>query len=301
MPLFHTNAQGYSMLATHWSGGTIVVQPRFSSSRFWDVCMNHKVTWASMIPFGFKALMGQPVPDHHMRFWGGPASLPAIGAHFNVKTIGWWGMTETLTHGIVTDVDHPGPHGTLGRVAPEYEIQLRKEDGQLAGPGEKGVLHIRGVRGVSLFKEYYRNEEANQKSFDENGWFDTGDLVRMDENGWLYFSDREKDMLKVGAENVAASEIESVIMQTGLADECAVVAQKHYMLDEVPVVFVIPSAKARELEAEAVQQMIIDHCVENLADFKVVRSVHLVDELPRSTLEKIAKNELRARLEPITA
>jgi crotonobetaine/carnitine-CoA ligase len=225
MPLFHTNAQGYSMLATHWSGGTIVVQPRFSSSRFWAVCLKHRISWASMIPFAYKALMTQAVPDHQMRFWGGPASLPAIGAHFKVSTIGWWGMTETLTHGIVTDIDHPGPHGTLGRVAPEYQIQLRKSDGSLAEAGEKGVLHIRGVRGVSLFKEYYRNPEANETSFDSNGWFDTGDLVRMDENGWLYFSDREKDMLKVGAENVAASEIESVIMQTGLVDECAVVAQ----------------------------------------------------------------------------
>ena len=288
------------MLATLWSGGTIVVQPRFSSSRFWDTCLRHKITWASMIPFAFKALMKQPVPDHQMRFWGGPASLPAVGAHFRVATIGWWGMTETLTHGIVTDIDHPGPHGTLGRVAPEYEIQLRKPDNSLAEPGEKGVLFIRGVRGVSLFKEYYKNPEANEKSFDANGWFDTGDLVRMDEDGWLYFSDREKDMLKVGAENVAASEIESVIMQTGLADECAVVAQRHFMLDEVPVVFVIPSAAGQQLADADLATQIIDFCKENLADFKVVKDVHIVDELPRSTLEKIAKNELRARLQPIT-
>ncbi len=64
-------------------------------------------------------------------------------------------MTETLTHGIVTDIDHPGPAGTIGRVAPEYDIQIRSESGELAGPGERGLLFIRGVRGVSLFKEYY--------------------------------------------------------------------------------------------------------------------------------------------------
>jgi carnitine-CoA ligase len=301
MPLFHTNAQGYSMLATYWSGGTMVLQPKFSASRFWPVCLKHRVTWVSMIPFAFKALMQQPVPEHQMRFWGGPASLPAIGAHFGVETIGWWGMTETLTQGIVTDVDHPGPHGSLGRAAPEYEIQIRHASGRNALAGEKGLLFIRGVRGVSLFKEYYRNDEANDAAFDINGWFNTGDLVRSDADGWLYFSDREKDMLKVGAENVAASEIESVIMQTGLVDECAVVAQKHYMLDEVPVVFVIPSAKGLNLTQEALTRGIIDHCMLNLADFKVVRDVHLVSSLPRSTLEKIAKNELRARLAPITA
>jgi len=300
MPLFHTNAQGYSMLATHWSGGTIVVQPKFSGSRFWNIARQYGVTWASMIPFAFKALMTQPVPDHQMRFWGGPANLPKIGAHFNVETIGWWGMTETLTHGIVTDVDHPGPHGTLGRVAPEYDIEIRKFDGTVAGPGEKGVLHIRGVRGVSLFKEYYQNPEANQNAFDDQGWFDTGDLVRIDEQGWLYFSDREKDMLKVGAENVAASEIESVIMQTGLVEECAVVAQKHYMLDEVPVAFVILNAVGLALEEQELKAKLMTHCTTNLASFKVIKDAHIVTELPRSTLEKIAKNELRSRLQPIT-
>ncbi|MFT5101429.1 MAG: crotonobetaine/carnitine-CoA ligase, partial [Planctomycetaceae bacterium] len=169
-----------------------------------------------------------------------------------------------------------------------------------AGPEEKGVLHIRGVRGVSLFKEYYRNPEANQSAFDDQGWFDTGDLVRVDKQGWLYFSDREKDMLKVGAENVAASEIESVIMQTGLIEESAVVAQKHYMLDEVPVAFVILNAAGLAIEEQDLKAKLIAHCTTNLASFKVIKDIHVVTELPRSTLEKIAKNELRARLQPIT-
>ena len=157
------------------------------------------------------------------------------------------------------------------------------------------MLFIRGVRGVSLFKAYYRNDEANEKAFDADGWFDTGDIVRRDEEGWLYFSDRDKDMLKVGAENVAASEIEAVIMQTGLAEECAVVGQKHAMLDEVPVVFVIPS-EAGKVAGAGLEAAIRAQCETNLADFKVPRSVFPVDSLPRSTLEKIAKAELRAGL-----
>lgn len=298
LPLFHTNAQAYSMLATHWSGGTLVLQPRFSASRFWEVSLRQRVTWCSTIPFAFKAVMAQPVPEHDYRFWGTAAHLPNIGAHFGLETLGWWGMTETLTQGIVTDPDHPGPHATIGRVAPEYEIQILLPDGSAAGPGEKGHLFIRGVRGVSLFKEYYENPEANAEAFDDDGWFDTGDVIRIDDDGWLFFSDRDKDMLKVGAENVAASEIESVIMQTRLVDECAVVAQKHHMLDEVPVAFVIPASDRPEAE---IAEAIIAHCRENLADFKVVREVHIVDSLPRSTLEKIAKNELRSLLPAITA
>lgn len=300
MPLFHTNAQGYSMLATHWSGGTIVVQPKFSASRFWDVCMAHKVTWASMIPFAFRALMGQSVPAHHMRFWSVGARVPELEAHFHVDTIGLWGMTETLSHGTVVDPDHLGPFLTIGRAAPEYQIQVRRANGELCDLGEQGHLFIRGVRGVSLFKEYYRNEAATKSAFDDDGWFETGDIVRSDAQGWLYFCDRDKDMLKVGAENVAASEVETVILQTGLAAECAVVAQKHFMLDEVPVAFVIPSPTGAKLPPRALETRIIEHCKNNLPDFKVIRSLHVVAELPRSTLEKIAKNVLRDRLPPIT-
>jgi crotonobetaine/carnitine-CoA ligase len=223
------------------------------------------------------------------------AQAESLAKHFKVTVLGWWGMTETLTQGIISDCDHPGPNASMGRVAPEYDIEIRHEEGRLAQPGERGVLHIRGVRGVTLFKEYYRNFEANEQAFDDNGWFNTGDIVRIDEAGYLYFSDRDKDMLKVGAENVAASEIEVVIMQTGLASECAVVAQKHYMLDEVPVAFVIPSGAGTEQDRDA----ILDRCRSDLADFKVPRDVLFVDELPRSTLEKVAKAELRARLAPI--
>lgn len=294
MPLFHTNAQGWSMLPTLWTGGTFVLQPRFSASRFWDLSLKYQLTWLSTIPFAFKAIAGQPVPDHQYRFWGTAAHLAGIAEHFKVKVIGWWGMTETITQGIVSDFDHPGVDRSIGRAAPEYDIEIRHPDGTLVAPGERGLLFIRGTRGVSIFKEYYRNDEANAKAFDDNGWFETGDIVQVDEAGNLFFSDRDKDMLKVGAENVAASEIESVIMLTGVASECAVVAQKHYMLDEVPVAFVIPTPGANEVE-----QTVMDFCRENLADFKVPREVILVDELPRSTLEKIAKAELRARLPAI--
>ncbi|MEH6477450.1 MAG: hypothetical protein V7727_17290, partial [Sneathiella sp.] len=185
----------------------------------------------------------------------------------------------------------------IGRVAPGYDIEIRDENGNFITPGNRGLLFIRGVRGVSLFKEYFGNDEANAKAFDDDGWFDTGDLVVMDEEGNLFFGDREKDMLKVGGENVAASEIETIINETGWVNECAVVGQKHAMLDEVPVVFVIPSPSApSDLEAQ-----LVNVCKENLTDFKVVRDVIIVDEFPRSTLEKISKNELRERLPTMEA
>ena len=298
MPLFHANAQ-LTLLTVLWSGGTAVIHPKFSASRFWDTCARHGVTWVSMIPFAFQALKGRPVPKHQVRVLMGLARSPDAEKEFGVKTMALWGMTEVLSSAVVTDADHTGPAGTIGRPSPFYEIEVRKGDGSPAGPGEQGVLFIHGERGVSLFKEYYQHPEATRDAFDASRAFNTGDVVRIDDDGWMFYVNRDKDMLRVGGENVAASEIERVINETGLVEECAVVAQKHYMLGDVPVAFVIPNEKGKALTDASLSEKIIAHCRENLADFKVVRSVHVVSELPRSTLEKVAKNKLRERLPPI--
>ncbi len=146
--------------------------------------------------------------------------------------------------------------------------------------------------GLSLFKEYLHNEKATRESFDEHGFFLTGDRVALLDNGFIKFGDRAKDMLKVGGENVAASEIEQVIAAVAGVREAAVVAKKHPMLDEVPVVFVIPQAGVAGAPKD-LSDTVMAACRNGLADFKVPREVRLVDELPRSTLEKVAKAELR--------
>jgi crotonobetaine/carnitine-CoA ligase len=210
-----------------------------------------------------------------------------------------WGMTETTTACIVTDADHPGPAGTMGRPSPLYDIEVRRPDGSAAGPGEEGLLFIRGVKGVSLFKEYYKDPQKTAEAFDASGALETGDIVRIDEAGWMFFVNRDKDMLRVGGENVAALEIETAISETGLVMECAVVAQKHYMLGDVPAAFVSLSDAGKKRSEEEVGKQILAHCREKLADFKVPRSVHIVDDFPRSTLDRIAKNLLRDRLSPI--
>jgi crotonobetaine/carnitine-CoA ligase len=144
-----------------------------------------------------------------------------------------------------------------------------------------------------LFQEYLGNAAATEASFTADGWFRTGDRVDLQPDGSIRFGDRTKDMLKVGGENVAASEIERVIAAVAGVHECAVVARKHRMLDEVPVVFVLPTPGAPADLAERVTAA----CVAQLADFKRPHEVRLVTELPRSTLEKVAKAELRKLLE----
>jgi crotonobetaine/carnitine-CoA ligase len=119
--------------------------------------------------------------------------------------------------------------------------------------------------------------------------------VRLGEDGWLYFSDRSKDMLKVGGENVAASEIERVLITVPGVLEAAVVAKKHPMLDEVPVAFV-RCATSDQQARDALMRAIEASCASALADFKRPREIRIVDDFPRSTLEKIAKAELRKLL-----
>ncbi|MBL4839043.1 MAG: acyl--CoA ligase [Kordiimonadaceae bacterium] len=292
-PLFHINAVSYSTMTTLWVGGTMVLQPRLSVSRFWDVSLRNKCTWTFVIPFLVYPLMQMDAPENHnYRFWMIGGYSAALRKKFNIEVVCAWGMTETITQGIISCFHHTGPDGAIGRAAPCYTVEVRDEDGKRVGPGGKGVLFIKGIPGVSLFKEYFRDPDATKAIIDEDGWLDSGDSVSIDEEGNFYFLGREKDMLKVGAENIAALEIESVIMQTGLVEECAVVAQKHYILDEVPVAFVIPKSG----EHEGIRKAIMDACAKNLADFKQVRDVIFVDDFPRATLGKVMKVRLREQL-----
>jgi crotonobetaine/carnitine-CoA ligase len=294
MPSFHTNARTYSILPALWAGGTAVLMPKFSASRWWDVALRNGSTWASMIPFFVKALTEREQPKHSFRMFGFAANEPPFDDFFGVKTIGWWGMTETVSQGIVGDALMPNRPMSTGRPGPGYEIRILHDDlATPVAPGETGHLQCRGTRGLQMFAEYLDNPKANADSFTEDGWFITGDRVTLDADGWITFADRDKDMLKVGGENVAASEVERVIALVPGVYECAVVAQKHRMLDEVPVAFVIP---APGCDTAALPDAIVKACAGELADFKRPRQVILVDELPRSTLEKVAKVELRKRL-----
>ena len=295
LPLFHCNAQAYSVLASLWAGATVVLQPRFSASRFWPVSVRNGTTWTSIVAFAIKALLDHPVPDEHSyRLWGNGTCDNPSDPHFRVRSIGWWGMTETITHGIVGDPLHPNTPMTCGRVASEYEIRIVDADGHEVQSGDTGDLLIRGVPGLSLFQEYLHDPGATAASFNEHGYFMTGDRVTLLEDGSVRFADRSKDMLKVGGENVAASEIERVIATVPGVREVAVIGRPHEMLQEVPVAFVIPSCS--DGASPGLDETIIASCRQKLASFKVPAEVRFVDDLPRATLGKVAKAELRKQL-----
>ncbi len=292
LPLFHMNAISNSFLASLQVGATLVLQPRFSASRFWPVAIKHQCTWCSLVPFCIAAIGDLDIPDHNFRYWGYGISMPALDKKFGVKTVGWWGMTETTTVGIVTSPYLENTPMMLGRPSPFYEISIVNAGGGPVAPGETGDLKIKGIPSLTLFHHYLNNPGATAESFDEEGFFLTGDRCTLQKDGSIRFADRSKDMLKVGGENVAASEVERVIMGVPGVREVAVVARPDKFLNEIPVAFVIPGPNADNIEQE-----IAAACETALADFKRPREVRIVDELPRATLNKIAKAELRTLLE----
>ncbi len=293
LPFFHVNAQSWSFWSTLGAGGTIVLQPKFSASRFWEIVTKHDVTHISLIPFVFKAIADQPVPEHKLKVGAFGLIMPALEAWLKLRILAAWGMTETVIHATRNDYLQTYPDGSMGKPTPGYEFLIvDPETGALCADGEIGELWLRGTRGIQLFLEYYDNPEAMEKAFTDDGWFKTGDMVRLGEAGNFFYCDRDKDALKVGGENVSAREVEDTCRQVGGIGDIAVVAQSHEMLDMVPVAFVIKGPDAPDDDA-AYTASIIARCREQLADFKVPRAVYFVDEFPRATLDKVAKNRLR--------
>jgi crotonobetaine/carnitine-CoA ligase len=294
LPLFHTNALAYSMLASLWVGARFVLTPKWSTSRFAEISVRHGCTWLSLMGLTTRALMqAEPPPGHSYRLFGsGMCDLP-LDEPYGIKTVGWWGMTETISHPIVGDAHVPSRPMAMGRPNPLYGIKVVGPDGAPVEPGETGELLVRGIRGLSLFAEYLNRPDATAESFDAQGWFHTGDLVVPHACGHLSFENRAKDMLKVGAENVSSAEVERVIIEVPGVVEAALVGRPDAGLDEVPVAFVLTST-----DDPAVIARIEDACAQRLADFKRPRAVYRVATFPRSTLNKVNKVELRAVVEP---
>jgi crotonobetaine/carnitine-CoA ligase len=290
MPLFHTNALVYSTLATLAAGARMVLIPKWSTSRFWDISVRKRCTWLCLMGLSTRSILAMDPPaEHYYRMFGTGRADQPWQDRLHVKALGWWGMTETITHGVIGDTDRPNRPMSMGRPAPEFEIAVVRDDFVTpTADDEAGHLLIRGTRGVSMFAEYINRPADTAASFDEWGWFRTGDLASWHGDGHLSFAGRDKDMLKVGAENVASLEIETVMMSVGGVREAAVVGRADDKLDEVPVAFVVGDQDDAGLPGR-----VLAACARDLADFKVPRHIYVVSALPRSTIDKVSKADLQ--------
>ncbi len=290
LPFFHVNAQSWSLWSVLGVGATAVLTPKWSTSTFWDVVVKHGVTHISLMPFVFSAFSLPDKPaTHTIRAGVFGLILPEVDAWLGIRVYACYGMTETITHAITGRPQEGWPRSSMGHPTPGYEMVVVDDAGDPVRQGETGELWMRGARGIQLFLEYFDNPEANASSFTDDGWFRTGDRVKVIEGGNVIYTDRDSDLIKVGGENVSAREVEDMARTVpGIAD-IAVVGKKHEWLDMVVVAFVIMGPGA----PDDLEQQVIAACAANLADFKVPRAVYVVEEFPRATLEKVAKNVLR--------
>ena len=253
LPLFHVVGLCWSFLPVLWAGGTAVLQPRFSASRFWPASLKYRATLASHVLFTSMALQSQSVPDGHFyRQWTvGRGDSKAQSYNRIPAFMPSWGMTELVAPGIYGDPHSPPAEGALGRPSLAHQVRICDPDGGLVKPGETGELTIKGVRGLSIFKEYDGNPEATASAFDAEGFFRTGDRVTLLEDGWIKFSDRASDIIKVGGEGVSPSEIESVVRGVPGVRDVAVVAAEDATYGQVPVAFVeAETMPDRDLEGD---------------------------------------------------
>jgi crotonobetaine/carnitine-CoA ligase len=292
LPFFHVNAQSWSLFSVLGAGATAVLMPKWSTSRFWEVVVRHGITHISLMPFVMGALAGPDRPkEHTLRVGVFGLVMPDLDRMLGISVYAAFGMTETVTHSITGKPVEQLPARSMGHVTPGYEIAVVDQDtGKLCEQGAAGELWLRGTRGIQLFLEYFDNPEANSTAF-EDGWFKTGDIVKMGPGGNVFYQERDKDLLKVGGENVSAKEVEELVATVPGIAQVAVVGKHHEFLDQVVVAFVITAPGAPDeatLEAD-----VIAACRERLATFKVPRAVYVVDAFPLGTLDKLLKNKLR--------
>ena len=177
--------------------------------------------------------------------------------------------------------------GSTGRAVPHVEIQIRDDAGGVLAPGESGEICLRGPK---ITKGYWRDPQKTAASF-FGDWFRSGDIGHLDQDGFLFLTDRKKDMIISGGENIASSEVERVIYRLEQVSEAAVVGLPDAQWGERVVAVVVVKAGARLTHAE-----LESHCREHLAGFKVPRQLFLRESLPRNPSGKILKRVLRDEL-----
>ena len=202
----------------------------------------------------------------------------------NLSILEGYGLTECSPVVTVNPSLEKRKLGTVGPFLPGYEYKILDREGKPVGSGQDGVLW---VKGESVTPGYFRNPEKTEERF-ADGWFNTGDIVRMDDDGYVTILDRDTDILIVGGFNVYPQEVERVLQEHPAVHMAAVIGVPHPVSGEIPKAFVI----LRE-NAVATQKELIQFCKEKLAHYKVPRRVEFVASFPLSPAGKILRRKLR--------
>jgi crotonobetaine/carnitine-CoA ligase len=300
LPLFHINSQAYSTMGAIGAEGALVLAKRFSASNFWPDVRRHEVTVFNFIGAMTVILSkSKPSPDdkdHKVRVAYGVPALPSevrdvVEERFGLACVSGFGMSET-TYGLLEPVDAPRRPGSMGLprshpdpTVPPTEVKIIDADGKDAPAGTIGELVIKNA---AMMLGYFKEPDKTADAL-VHGWLRTGDSAWQDEDGWFFFVDRKKDIVRRRGENVSSLEVENVINQHVDVMESAVIGVPSDLTDEELCAFVVvrPGHDVDE-------QSIIDWSSEHLASFKVPRFIEVIEALPKTPTSKIEKHRLRS-------
>jgi fatty-acyl-CoA synthase len=298
-PLYHVGALDLVTTTMIAVGATTIVHTTFDAEQVVDEIERSRVTTIWAAPAMVRAVLD--VPGIDARDLSSVRVIIAGGEKMPIPTIerirttfpsAWfadaYGLTETVSGDTFLDRDHTvSKLGSVGRPCQYLELDIWDEDGASLPAGERGEVVLRGPK---VFAGYWRDPDATAKAF-AGGWFHTGDIGVVDDDGFLSIVDRLKDMIVSGGENIASSEVERVLYEHDAVVEAAVVGRPDDRWGEVPVAFVVVR-DGSVVDADG----LIEHCRAELAKFKVPRAVEFIDELPRNPSGKVLKRDLRAQL-----
>ncbi len=296
LPMFHANAQYYSSMSALVTGASIALAPRFSASRWSEQAAVLEATVASLFAAPMRMILAQEPRSfdrvHRLRLGlfaqnVTEEQLAAFEERFSVPMAQLYGMTETVAPPTVNPVYGERRGHSIGRPISSVRVRVVDADGNDVRAGEVGELLVEGEPGRTVMLGYLDNDEATSAAL-RDGWLHTGDSVQCDDEGYLYFVDRRKDMIKRAGENVATGEVERVVNDHPSVFESAAYGVPDSMRDEAIHVAVVLH-KGTELSAGE----LLAHCRERLAKFKVPDEVHFVESLPRTSVGKIQKHLLR--------
>jgi carnitine-CoA ligase len=297
LPLFHVNAQAMSLFGTLTVAGTLVVIQEFRASKLWAQVRRHRATQTCLVAMQLRTILAQPPADgerdHQVRrlFYAinvTDAEKDAFEERFGITLINGYGLSEGMTLLSCAPVVGPRRWPSIGLPSPGRRILLLDDDGNEVAPGEVGEIVAVGRPGRDIMLGYYKDPAATEAALRPGGRMHTGDNAYADDQGYLYFFDRKKDMIKRAGENVSALEVESVVLDHPQVSEAAVIGVPDDIRDEAVAVVVVTSGP----DALTADQL-IEFCSGRLAKFKVPTIVRFADELPKTSIGKVRKDELR--------
>ncbi len=300
LPLFHVNAQCISYFACLTAGASMVVCEQFSASRFSSLVREYDCTICSLVSATLKMILAQPEHplDAENKMWRCPYAISisddewdAFEKRFNTTLIDLYGLTETYAPCTIMPIWGEHRRGSVGWPNFGMEIKIVDYDRNEVPVGEIGEIAIKGEPGISLLMEYYKNPEATAEDLDGN-WFYSGDFGKLDEEGYVYFIDRKKDVIKRAGENIAAAEVERVLIEYPGIEEVSVVAVPDSIRDESVMAVIRTMPGVTILEAD-----IKSFCQKRMAKFKVPQYyVFQEEEFPKTSIGKVRKNIIREEI-----